>query len=177
MLEPACERPQACLPRHGLDRGYYDADVVRGIVDDHLQRRVDREQGIWVLLALEIGHRLFVGRWKRRGSGQNQGGLRPLFGHPAGNIMSSGWAERRALCCQTSKQASPDLGKLRDWSPQEAMKVPSSVSDNGDWSRISWHRCPSSGVISISAEGKTSEHYYAGNRQQESSPGPRTATI
>jgi asparagine synthase (glutamine-hydrolysing) len=43
-----------------LDRGYYDADVVRGIVDDHLQGRVDREQGIWLMLALEIWHRLFV---------------------------------------------------------------------------------------------------------------------
>jgi asparagine synthase (glutamine-hydrolysing) len=43
-----------------LDRGYYDADVVRGIVLDHLQGRVDREQGIWLLLALEIWHRLFV---------------------------------------------------------------------------------------------------------------------
>ena len=43
-----------------LDRGYYDADVVRGIVLDHVQGRVDREQGIWLLLALEIWHRLFV---------------------------------------------------------------------------------------------------------------------
>ena len=43
-----------------LDRGYYDADVVRGIVADHLQGRVDREQGIWLMLALEIWHRLFV---------------------------------------------------------------------------------------------------------------------
>lgn len=34
--------------------------MVRGIVDDHTQRRVDREQGVWVLLALEIWHRLFV---------------------------------------------------------------------------------------------------------------------
>src|SRR5205814_463235 len=43
-----------------LDRGYYNADVVRGIVSDHLQGRVDREQGIWLMLALEIWHRLFV---------------------------------------------------------------------------------------------------------------------
>ncbi len=43
-----------------LDRGYYDADVVRGVVLDHVQGRVDREQGIWLLLALEIWHRLFV---------------------------------------------------------------------------------------------------------------------
>jgi asparagine synthase (glutamine-hydrolysing) len=43
-----------------LERGYYDADAVRGIVSDHVARRVDREQGIWLLLALELWHRLFV---------------------------------------------------------------------------------------------------------------------
>lgn len=43
-----------------LDRGYYNADVVRGIVSDHVHGRVDREQGIWLMLALEIWHRLFV---------------------------------------------------------------------------------------------------------------------
>jgi len=43
-----------------LDRGYYNADVVRGIVSDHVEGRVDREQGIWLMLALEIWHRLFV---------------------------------------------------------------------------------------------------------------------
>ena len=43
-----------------LERGYYNADVVRGIVRDHVQGRVDREQGIWLMLALEIWHRLFV---------------------------------------------------------------------------------------------------------------------
>ena len=48
------------LSERCLDRGYYNADVVRGIVDDHVQRRVDREQGIWLMLALEIWHRLFV---------------------------------------------------------------------------------------------------------------------
>jgi len=43
-----------------LDRGYYDADAVRSIVGSHVARRVDREQGIWLLLALELWHRLFV---------------------------------------------------------------------------------------------------------------------
>lgn len=27
---------------------------------DHVQQRMDREQGIWLMLALEIWHRLFV---------------------------------------------------------------------------------------------------------------------
>jgi hypothetical protein len=29
-------------------------------VHDHLEGRVDREQGIWLMLALEIWHRLFA---------------------------------------------------------------------------------------------------------------------
>jgi asparagine synthase (glutamine-hydrolysing) len=48
------------LSERCLDRGYYDPGVVRGIVRDHVGGRVDREQGIWLLLALEIWHRLFV---------------------------------------------------------------------------------------------------------------------
>jgi asparagine synthase (glutamine-hydrolysing) len=48
------------LSERCLDRGYYDPDVVRGIVSDHLGARVDREQGIWLMLALEMWHRLFV---------------------------------------------------------------------------------------------------------------------
>jgi asparagine synthase (glutamine-hydrolysing) len=43
-----------------LERGYYDAGAVRAIVRDHVDSRVDREQGIWLMLALEIWHRLFV---------------------------------------------------------------------------------------------------------------------
>jgi asparagine synthase (glutamine-hydrolysing) len=51
---------EVLLSERCLDRGYYDPAVMRGIVDDHLGRRVDREQGIWLLLALELWHRLFV---------------------------------------------------------------------------------------------------------------------
>ncbi|HEU0306964.1 MAG TPA: asparagine synthase (glutamine-hydrolyzing) [Lysobacter sp.] len=51
---------QVLLSDRSLDRGYYNADAVRGIVSDHVNRRVDREQGIWLMLALEIWHRLFV---------------------------------------------------------------------------------------------------------------------
>jgi asparagine synthase (glutamine-hydrolysing) len=51
---------QVLLSERCLDRGYYNADVVRGVVRDHLRGRIDREQGIWLLLALEIWHRLFV---------------------------------------------------------------------------------------------------------------------
>lgn len=48
------------LSERCLDRGYYDPGVVRAVVADHLHGRIDREQGIWLLLALEIWHRLFV---------------------------------------------------------------------------------------------------------------------
>jgi len=48
------------LSERCLARGYFDADALRAIVGDHLERRVDREQGIWLLLALELWHRLFV---------------------------------------------------------------------------------------------------------------------
>jgi hypothetical protein len=34
--------------------------MVRDIVHDHVQGRIDREQGIWLMLAIEIWHRLFV---------------------------------------------------------------------------------------------------------------------
>jgi asparagine synthase (glutamine-hydrolysing) len=48
------------LSEQCLSRGYYRADVLRKIVDGHLSRKTDREQGIWVLLALELWHRLYI---------------------------------------------------------------------------------------------------------------------
>jgi asparagine synthase (glutamine-hydrolysing) len=43
-----------------LSRGYYRPEGVRKVIDDHVNSRVDREQGIWLMLALEIWHRLFI---------------------------------------------------------------------------------------------------------------------
>ena len=43
-----------------LSRNYFRPEIVRKIVDEHMDRKVDREQGIWVLFALEIWHRLYV---------------------------------------------------------------------------------------------------------------------
>ena len=48
------------LSERCLGRGYYRPEAVRQLVDDHVNRRVDREQGIWLMLCLEIWHRLFV---------------------------------------------------------------------------------------------------------------------
>jgi hypothetical protein len=43
-----------------LSRGYFVPDVLKRVVEEHLDRKVYREQGIWALLSLEIWHRLFV---------------------------------------------------------------------------------------------------------------------
>lgn len=43
-----------------LSRGYFRPDIVKKVVQDHLNRKVDREQGLWVLLAIEIWHRIFI---------------------------------------------------------------------------------------------------------------------
>ena len=48
------------LSDRSLARQYWQPDAVRDMVRGHLDGRVDREQGIWVLLALELWHRLFV---------------------------------------------------------------------------------------------------------------------
>ncbi|MCX5659231.1 MAG: asparagine synthase (glutamine-hydrolyzing) [Planctomycetota bacterium] len=48
------------LGERSLARGYYRPDVLRRVVEDHLDGRVERSRSIWSLLALEIWHRLFV---------------------------------------------------------------------------------------------------------------------
>lgn len=48
------------LSERCLARGYWEPSALKGLVENHLEGRVDREQGLWVLLALEIWHRLFV---------------------------------------------------------------------------------------------------------------------
>lgn len=48
------------LSERCLSRGYWRPEIMQRIVTEHVERRVDREQGIWVLLALELWHRLYV---------------------------------------------------------------------------------------------------------------------
>jgi asparagine synthase (glutamine-hydrolysing) len=43
-----------------LGRGYWQPDAVRRVLEAHLSGKTDREQGIWVLLTLELWHRLFI---------------------------------------------------------------------------------------------------------------------
>ncbi len=48
------------LSERTLARGYFRPDGVRQVIDEHVAGRVDREQEIWLLLTLELWHRLFV---------------------------------------------------------------------------------------------------------------------
>lgn len=48
------------LDERSLSRGYYRPEVLRRMIDEHLNSKVDREQGLWVLLALELWHRVYV---------------------------------------------------------------------------------------------------------------------
>ncbi|MGE5611681.1 MAG: asparagine synthetase B family protein, partial [Bacillota bacterium] len=51
---------ETLLSDRSLSRGYYRPDVLKTIVNDHFESRVDRARSIWSLLAIEIWHRLFV---------------------------------------------------------------------------------------------------------------------
>lgn len=57
-LRPFVE--QMLLDERSLSRGYYEPQVLRTVVNDHLEGRVDRGRSLWTLLAVEIWHRLFV---------------------------------------------------------------------------------------------------------------------
>jgi asparagine synthase (glutamine-hydrolysing) len=48
------------LGEASLARGYYNADVLRRVVEDQLEAKVDRGRSLWSLLAIEIWHRLYV---------------------------------------------------------------------------------------------------------------------
>jgi asparagine synthase (glutamine-hydrolysing) len=43
-----------------LERGWFDAEAVRGTVDDHLSGRRDRARELWTLLTLELWHREWI---------------------------------------------------------------------------------------------------------------------
>jgi asparagine synthase (glutamine-hydrolysing) len=51
---------EVVLGERALARGYFRPDVLKRLVDDHLEGRVDRGRSLWTLLSLEIWHRLFV---------------------------------------------------------------------------------------------------------------------
>ena len=51
LLSPTC-----------MQRGYYRPEVLRAVVEDHLEGRRDRARELWTLLTLELWHRRFVDR-------------------------------------------------------------------------------------------------------------------
>lgn len=54
-------------------------------MSDYVRRRVDREQGIWLMLALEIWHRLFV---DADGSEQAVGRVKADFARSPGTLAA-----------------------------------------------------------------------------------------
>ena len=51
---------QLLLSERCLDRGYFRREAITRMVESHIARKVDREQGLWLLITLEMWHRLFV---------------------------------------------------------------------------------------------------------------------
>ncbi len=51
---------EVLLSDQALARGYFRPEAVRRVIDEHVGRRVDHEQGLWLLLSLELWHRIFV---------------------------------------------------------------------------------------------------------------------
>lgn len=54
------------LSRASLDRGYFQKDVLRRMVSEHVEGRRDRGRELWTLLALELWHRAYVDQPPRR---------------------------------------------------------------------------------------------------------------
>jgi asparagine synthase (glutamine-hydrolysing) len=52
-------RDMLLVPR-SLDRGYFEPDAVRRLVEDHIEARTDHGYRLWSLLMLELWHRRFV---------------------------------------------------------------------------------------------------------------------
>jgi asparagine synthase (glutamine-hydrolysing) len=48
------------LDQRAIGRGYFNADRVRLLLDDHTQGRADHQYRLWALLMLELWHRTFV---------------------------------------------------------------------------------------------------------------------
>ena len=51
---------EVLLSDQALARGYFRPEAVRRVIDEHVGCRVDHEQGLWLLLSLELWHRIFV---------------------------------------------------------------------------------------------------------------------
>jgi asparagine synthase (glutamine-hydrolysing) len=59
-LRPLLE--DTLLSPTALGRGYFDVEVLRGYVGDHVAGRRDRSRELWTLLTLELWHRAYIDR-------------------------------------------------------------------------------------------------------------------
>jgi asparagine synthase (glutamine-hydrolysing) len=48
------------LDRRAVGRGYFQTDVIRGYLDEHVERRADHQYRLWALLMLELWLRTFI---------------------------------------------------------------------------------------------------------------------
>jgi asparagine synthase (glutamine-hydrolysing) len=51
---------EVLLAKKTIERGYFQQDAVRQILDDHVAMRADHSYRIWALLFLELWHRVFI---------------------------------------------------------------------------------------------------------------------
>ena len=80
------------LEPKSLQRGYFDPDAVRRLVDEHLRGRRDRSSDLWILLVFELWHRNFLGH--RQGL-SNTGPVRGAKAEPYSGFLR----ERREQGC------------------------------------------------------------------------------
>lgn len=54
--------PEILLSHESLNRGYFQPDSLRQLIDEHQSGKCDRAHQLWTLLTFEIWHRLFIDR-------------------------------------------------------------------------------------------------------------------
>jgi asparagine synthase (glutamine-hydrolysing) len=52
--------PEILLSHESLNRGYFQPELLRQIIDEHQSGKCDRAHQLWSLLTLEIWHRIFI---------------------------------------------------------------------------------------------------------------------
>ena len=51
---------ETLLDRRALERGYFDAEYIKTLLDEHEKNRRDHSYALWILFMLELWHRKFV---------------------------------------------------------------------------------------------------------------------
>jgi len=65
-----------------LQRGYFDANAVKQLVEEHLRGRRDRSSDLWILLVFELWHRNFLDRQSALAHSGMQASFVQLVGEP-----------------------------------------------------------------------------------------------